>query len=46
MLMGEVALMIRETMTMVGDDDGNCGDVDCRNDEVMRIVLMLVPIMR
>lgn len=35
LLMGEMALMIKETMVMAGDGDGNCGDVNCCNVEAM-----------
>lgn len=44
--MGEMALMVKEATTMAGDDGSNCGDVNCCNNEVMRIVLMLMAILR
>lgn len=38
--------MTKETMMMASDEDGNCDGVNCHNNEVMRIVLILVLIMK
>ena len=47
LMIGEMAMVNQGVYGNGGDtDDSNCGDVNCSNDEVMRIILTVMLIIR